>query len=51
MAGLAGAALTIQLGTFQNNITNGMGFIAVALVYFGGWKASGVLAGSLLYGL
>ena len=28
-----------------------MGFIAVALVYFGGWKASGVLAGSLLYGL
>ena len=51
MAGLAGAALTIQLGTFQNNVTNGMGFIAVALVYFGGWKASGVLAGSLLYGL
>jgi len=51
MAGLAGAALTIQLGTFQNNITNGIGFIAVALVYFGGWKPGGVLAGSLLYGL
>ncbi len=51
LAGLAGAALTIELGTFQNNITNGIGFIAVALVYFGAWRPLGVLAGSLLYGL
>lgn len=51
MAGVAGAALTIELGTFQNNLTNGIGFIAVALVYFGGWRPLGVLAGSLLYGL
>lgn len=51
LAGLAGAALTIQLGTFQNNLTNGIGFIAVALVYFGAWRPIGVLAGSLFYGL
>ncbi|MCP4959057.1 MAG: ABC transporter permease [Actinomycetia bacterium] len=51
MAGLAGAALVIELGIFQNNVTNGMGFIAVALVYFGAWRPAGVLAGSLLYGL
>lgn len=51
LAGLAGAALTIELGTFQNNLTNGIGFIAVALVYFGAWRPVGVLAGSLLYGL
>ena len=51
LAGVAGAALTIELGTFQNNLTNGIGFIAVALVYFGAWRPLGVLAGSLLYGL
>lgn len=50
-AGVAGAALTIQLGIFQQNLTNGIGFIAVALVYFGGWRPVGVLLGSLLYGL
>ena len=51
LAGLAGAALSIELGTFQSNFTNGIGFIAVALVYFGSWRPGGVLVGSLLYGL
>lgn len=51
LAGMAGAALTIELGTFQNNLTNGIGFIAVALVYFGAWRPLGVLAGAFLYGL
>jgi simple sugar transport system permease protein len=51
MAALGGAALVLSLGTFQQNLTNGMGFIAVALVYFGGWRPVGALAGSLLYGL
>lgn len=50
-AGVAGAALTIELGIFQQNLTNGIGFIAVALVYFGGWRPGGVLVGALLYGL
>ncbi|MHB8194082.1 MAG: ABC transporter permease [Bellilinea sp.] len=50
LAGIAGASLSIALiNLFQENMTNGMGFIAVALVYFGGWKPWGVLAGALLF--
>ncbi len=50
MAGIAGASLSISLiNIFQENMTNGMGFIAVALVYFGGWSPVGVLMGSLLF--
>ena len=51
LAGMAGAALAIQLGIFQQNLTQGQGFIAVALVYFGAWRPIGVMAGSLLYGM
>ena len=50
MAGVAGASLSIgTLNVFQENMTNGIGFIAVALVYFGGWRPLGVLFGSLLF--
>ncbi|MEZ4671561.1 MAG: ABC transporter permease [Anaerolineae bacterium] len=50
LAGLAGASLSIALlKVFQQNLTNGMGFIAVALVYFGRWRPYGVLAGALLF--
>ena len=50
LAGVAGAALSISLlNVFQENMTNGIGFIAVALVYFGGWSPWGVLAGALLF--
>lgn len=50
LAGLAGASLSISLlNLFQDNLTSGQGFIAVALVYFGGWSPIGVLAGSLLF--
>ncbi len=50
MAGIAGASLSISLlGVFQENMTNGIGFIAVALVYFGGWSPWGVMAGALLF--
>lgn len=51
LAGMAGAALALEKGIFIQNITNGMGFIAVALVYFGAWRPIGVMAGSLLFGL
>lgn len=51
LAGLAGAALVVPFGTFQQNLTAGRGFIAVALVYFGAWRPVGVLTGSLLFGL
>jgi simple sugar transport system permease protein len=50
LAGLAGASLSIGLlNLFQENMTNGLGFIAVALVYFGGWRPVGVLLGALLF--
>lgn len=50
LSGIAGATLSIALiNLFQENMTNGMGFIAVALVYFGSWKPGGVLIGSLIF--
>lgn len=49
-SGLAGASLSIAIiNTFQQNLTSGLGFIAVALVYFGRWKPYGVLVGALLF--
>jgi ABC-type uncharacterized transport system permease subunit len=52
LAGIAGASLSIALlNVFQQNLTNGMGFIAVALVYFGGWRMGGALAGSILFSI
>ncbi len=50
LAGIAGASLSISLlNIFQENMTNGLGFIAVALVYFGSWRPVGVLLGALLF--
>lgn len=52
LAGVAGASLSIALlNVFQQNLTNGIGFIAVALVYFGGWRPFGVLFGALLFSM
>lgn len=52
LSGAAGASLSISLlNVFQQNLTNGLGFIAVALVYFGGWRPFAVLAGSLIFSL
>jgi simple sugar transport system permease protein len=50
LAGIAGASLSTSLvNLFQENLTAGLGFIAVALVYFGGWRPLGILAGALLF--
>lgn len=52
LSGVAGASLSIALlNVFQQNMTNGLGFIAVALVYFGGWRPLGVMLGSLLFSM
>jgi len=49
-AGMAGASLSIALlNVFQQNLTAGQGFIAVALVYFGGWRPWGIMVGALLF--
>jgi simple sugar transport system permease protein len=50
LAAIAGASLSLALiNLFQENMTSGMGFIAVALVYFGGWRPWGVMGGALLF--
>jgi simple sugar transport system permease protein len=50
LAGVAGASLSIGLiNLFQENMTSGLGFIAIALVYFGSWRPWGVLGGALLF--
>jgi simple sugar transport system permease protein len=52
LSGMAGASLSIALlNVFQQNMTSGLGFIAVALVYFGAWRPWGVLGGALLFSL
>ena len=52
LSGLAGASLSIALlNVFQQNMTSGLGFIAVALVYFGGWRPWGVLGGALIFSM
>lgn len=50
LSGIAGASLSIGLlNTFQQNMTAGLGFIAVALVYFGAWRPYGVLLGAMIF--
>lgn len=51
-SGIAGASLSIALlNVFQQNLTSGQGFIAVALVYFGAWKPFRVMLGCLLFSM
>ena len=52
LSGIAGASMSIGLlNVFQQNMTSGLGFIAVALVYFGGWRPFGVMLGALLFSM
>ena len=51
LAGIAGSALVLSLSdSFSEGMTAGRGFIALAIVIFGRWRASGVLAASLFFG-
>lgn len=51
VAGLAGAWFSLETtGTFDNNMTNGLGFIALAAVIFGKWRPMYATVGGLLFG-
>lgn len=51
LAGLGGAYLALGVaGSFSENMTNGRGFIAIAMVTFGRWKPIWVLVAALLVG-
>ena len=51
LAGLAGGFIVLELtGIYRGGQTTGRGFIGLAALIFGNWKAIGVLLGSLLFG-
>lgn len=51
LAGAAGAYLSVGIvGSFAENMTQGRGFVAIALVTFGRWNAIWALAAALLMG-
>ena len=51
IAGLAGAWFSMEAqGGFQDNMTNGAGFIALAALIFGKWRPSTAFLGAMLFG-
>jgi simple sugar transport system permease protein len=51
VAGLGGAWFSLEtVGTFDNLMTNGTGFIALAAMIFGKWRPWGTFGGAMLFG-
>lgn len=51
LAGFGGAFLTLHLGVYRDMMTQGRGFIAIAIVTFARWNPWAALGGALLFGL
>lgn len=50
LAGVGGMLLIQSASAFNRNMTNGVGFIALAVMLFGRYRPMGVLAGALILG-
>jgi general nucleoside transport system permease protein len=51
IAGLGGAWFSLEtVGSFDNLMTNGTGFIALAAMIFGKWRPWGTFGGAMLFG-
>lgn len=51
IAGLAGAQFSLEtVGSFDDQMTNGTGFIALAALVFGKWRPGSVLAAAMFFG-
>jgi ABC-type uncharacterized transport system permease subunit len=52
LAGLGGAYLAVgEVGSFNQNMTAGRGYLVIAAVIFGGWRLGRTLAGCAVFGL
>jgi simple sugar transport system permease protein len=51
LAGIGGGVLTLgTVGSWQDNVTAGQGWIGFALVFFAAWRPFGLLLGAYLFG-